>query len=135
SDNPMPMLPTFISADERMREERGAKLALFGPPGVGKTSQLRTLDLPSTCFLDSDGGDLSVRDVAVDTIRVSDWITARDIACRIGGPNPTFPAHICYSTTHFEAVKGTLPDFDRYTTFFIDSFTEIVRFALRWCEQ
>ena len=125
----------FITADERMHEERGAKVALFGPPGVGKTWQLRTLDLPHTCFIDGEAGDLSVRDVKVDAIRLTDWLMARDIACRIGGANPSFPSHMCYSLAHYEAVSGALPDLNRYTTFFIDSFTEIARMALRWCEQ
>ena len=34
----------IISADERLRERRGAKVLIVGPAGVGKTSLLRTLD-------------------------------------------------------------------------------------------
>ena len=33
----------IISADERLREQRGAKVLIVGPTGVGKTSLLRTL--------------------------------------------------------------------------------------------
>jgi ABC-type uncharacterized transport system fused permease/ATPase subunit len=34
----------IISADQRLSEKRGAKILITGPTGVGKTSQLRTLD-------------------------------------------------------------------------------------------
>src|SRR5262249_53312810 len=90
----------IISADQRLAEKRGAKILIVGPTGVGKTSLLRTLDPAHVLFIDIEAGDLSVLDLAVDTIRVDDWGTARDIACRIGGPNPSFPAHSCYSSAH-----------------------------------
>ena len=50
----------IISADERLAEKRGAKVLLVGPTGVGKTSQLRTLDCPRTSFIDIEAGDLAV---------------------------------------------------------------------------
>jgi flagellar biosynthesis GTPase FlhF len=33
--------PRIFTATERLAESRGVKLALFGPTGVGKTTQLR----------------------------------------------------------------------------------------------
>jgi hypothetical protein len=80
----------IISADERLRERRGAKVLIVGPTGVGKTSLLRTLDPSRVLFLDIEAGDLAVLDVPVATIRLDDWPTARDLACRIGGPNKSF---------------------------------------------
>ena len=65
---------------------------IVGPTGVGKTSLLRTLDPARTLFVDVEAGDLTVQDVPVDTIRLDDWPTARDLACRIGGPNPSLSA-------------------------------------------
>ena len=82
----------IISADERLREQRGAKVLIVGPTGVGKTSLLRTLLSTSALFVDIEAGDLSVLDVPVPTIRLDDWPTARDLACRIGGPNKSFRA-------------------------------------------
>jgi hypothetical protein len=126
----------IIGADERLNELRGVKLIVAGRTGVGKTSLLRTLPDPSrVLFLDSEAGDLSVQDVPVDTIRIEDWQTARDIAVRIGGPNPSFAPTSCYSEAHFKAVGGWLDNLDRYDVIFADSITAISRLSFRWAEQ
>ncbi len=126
----------IISADERLREKRGAKILIVGPTGIGKTSLLRTLpDLDRTLFVDIEAGDLAVLDVKVPTIRIDDWQTARDLACRIGGPNPSFPPTACYSQAHFEAVGGWLEGLDKIDTLFIDSLTAVSRLSFRHAEQ
>jgi hypothetical protein len=125
----------IISADQRFAERRGVKALVVGPTGVGKTSLLRTLDPKRTLFVEAEAGDLAVQDVAVDTICVNDWPTARDLACRIGGPNPSFPASACYSQAHFDAVGGPLEKLDKYSTIFVDSITAMSRNSFRWAEQ
>jgi len=125
----------IISADERLAERRGAKILLLGPTGVGKTSQLRKLDSERTLFGDAEAGDLSVIDLAVPTIRIDDWQTAVNLACRIGGPNPSFPATFCYSEAHYNSIGGPLPDLDRYQNIFLDSLTAIIRLSFRHAEQ
>lgn len=125
----------IISADERMRERRGAKVLIVGPTGVGKTSLLRTLKSTATLFIDVEAGDLAVIDLPVSTVWIDDWPTARDLACRIGGPNPSFPPTACYSQAHFEAVGGALEHLDRYETIFVDSITAVSRLSFRWAEQ
>jgi ABC-type phosphate/phosphonate transport system ATPase subunit len=87
----------IIGADERLAEKRGVKALILGPTGVGKTSLLRSLDPARVLFVDIEAGDLAVQDLALDTVRIDDWPTARDLACRIGGPNLSFPPTTCYS--------------------------------------
>jgi hypothetical protein len=130
----MSIIP-IISADQRLSERRGAKILLLGPTGVGKTWQLRTLNLATTLFMDIEAGDLSVQDLSVDTLRVDEWPTARDLACRIGGPNPSYPPTACYSQAHYDAVGGALDNLGKYDTLFIDSITAVSRLSYRWSEQ
>src|SRR5262245_28052257 len=126
----------IIGADERLAQPRGVKILVAGPTGVGKTTQLRTLpDLSGVLFLEGEAGDLSVQDVAVDTIHIEDWKTARDIAVRIGGPNLSFAPTSCYSEAHFKSAGGWLENLDRYDTLFVDSVTAINRLSFRSAEQ
>jgi len=125
----------IVTATERLAEKRGAKTLVVGPAGVGKTSLLRTLNPDRVVFIDIEAGDLSVQDVPIDTIRVDDWPTARDLACRIGGSNPSFSPLQSYSQAHFECVGGALENLDKYDVVFVDSITAVSRLSFRWSEQ
>jgi hypothetical protein len=125
----------IIGADQRLAEVRGAKILLVGPTGIGKTSQLKALNLATTLFIDIEAGDLAVKDVGVDTIHLNDWPTARDLAVRIAGPNPSFSPIHCYSDAHYRAVGSALPNLEKYDTLFIDSITALSRLSFRWAEQ
>ena len=78
----------IITADERLRETRGIKGVLTGISGIGKTSQLWTLDAPRTLFVNLEAGELAVQGWPGDEVRVRDWQRARDLAAWIGGANP-----------------------------------------------
>jgi AAA domain-containing protein len=121
----------IVTADQRLAERRGVKALIIGPAGVGKTSLLRTLDPARTFFVDNEGGDLAVQDIEVDTIRLNNWTELRDLACRIGGPNLSFPPTACYSQAHYEAIGGALENLDRYDTIFVDSITAVSRLSFR----
>jgi hypothetical protein len=125
----------IITADERLREVRGAKVLLQGRVGIGKTWQARTLDPKATLFIDCEAGDLSILDWPAPTIRIDNWPDARELACRIGGPNKSFPPTACYSPAHFEAIGGYLENLDQYQNIFVDSLTQISRLSFRWAEQ
>jgi hypothetical protein len=128
----------IITADERLASPRGVKALILGPPGVGKTSLLRTVDPKRTLFVDLEAGDLAVQDVAVDTLRPKTWQECRDLAAFLGGPNPALSHESSYSTAHYEFVTkefGGDGMLDRYDTYFIDSITVASRFCFTWAQQ
>src|SRR5262249_38733974 len=119
---------------ERLAEVRGAKIVIVGPTGVGKTTLLKTLHPATTLFIDIEAGDVGLLDWPVDTIRIDDWATARDVACRIGGPNPACAPTQCYSQAHYDAIGGAI-DLTKYTGIFIDSITAASRLSFSHAEQ
>jgi hypothetical protein len=100
----------IISADQRLAEKRGVKGVLVGKSGIGKTSQLWTLNPTATLFFDLEAGDLAVEGWAGDTLRPRTWQECRDFAVYIGGPNPALREEQPYSQAHFDAVCARFGD-------------------------
>jgi hypothetical protein len=127
----------IISAEERLAAPRRIKAVVFGPSGIGKTSLLRTLTIPAL-FIDLEGGDLSVADCAVDSIKIRRWEDARDLACLIGGPNLAAQDSEPYSPAHFAHVQKELGRREdvlaKYELVFIDSITVLSRMCMAWAE-
>lgn len=126
----------IISAEERLKQQTGVKMAIFGQYGIGKTSLLKTLTDPTIC-LDFEAGLLAVQSWSGDSISIRTWEDARDIACVIGGANPALRADSAYSHKHFEAVKAKYKDsdFNKYRCVFIDSITIASKLCLTWCKS
>ncbi len=127
----------IITADERLAEVRGVKAAIFGPPGIGKTMLLRTLNSTTSLFFDLEAGDLAIEGLAIDTIRPRTWRECRDFAVFIGGPNPALRKDQPYSEDHYQAICKKYGDpkvLEKYDTVFIDSITVAGRLCFQWCK-
>ena len=127
----------IITAEQRLAETRGVKGVLVGGWGLGKTSQLWTLDPATTLFVDIEAGDLPVKNWPGDSIRPRTWEDCRDIAVLIGGANPALRENQSFSQWHFEAAQLRYGDpgvFDQYQTLFVDSITVAGRLCLQWCK-
>lgn len=128
----------IITADERMAERRGVKGVLVGKFGIGKTSQLWTLDPATTLFVDLEAGDLAVQDWPGDSLRPRTWSECRDIAVFLAGPNRAMRDDQVYSEAHYEHVCSRYGDPDvvlaKYSTYFIDSITVAGRLCMQWCK-
>ena len=130
----------IITADQRLAEKGGPKIVILGPSGAGKTSLLRTLPaemLASTLFIDIEAGDLAVADLPVASVRPRTWSECRDIACVLGGFNPTLPATVAYSEAHYNDVMKNpeLAQLGSFSVLFIDSVTAAARLCFTHSEQ
>jgi hypothetical protein len=130
----------IFSADQRLAERSGMKALIVGPPGVGKTSLLRTLSaelLASTLFVDIEAGDIAVADLPVASVRPRTWGECRDLACALGGPNPALPPTVAYSEAHYNEVMKNpeLVKLASYRILFVDSLTAAARLSFAAAEQ
>ncbi len=126
----------FSKLNAADKTARGIKGVLAGKSGIGKTSQLWTLDPESTLFIDLEAGDLAVQGWTGDVIQLRTWPECRDLAALIGGPDPALRADQAYSSAHHQSVCSSLDCeglSSKYQTFFIDSITVASRLCLQWC--
>ena len=74
----------IITADQRRAQRRGVKIVILGVSGIGKTTQLKSLDTRSTLFIDLEAGDLSVSTWDGDCLRPRGFV-----ACASGARGAT----------------------------------------------
>jgi hypothetical protein len=131
------MLP-IITADERRAQRRGVKIVLLGVSGIGKTTQLKSLDSRSTLFIDLEAGDLSVSEWNGDCLRPRTWPEFRDLVVYLSGPNPALPDHVPFSQAHFDhvcSIYGDPASLNKYQNYFCDSITALSRLCFNWCKS
>ena len=126
--------PSSAAAAERV------SILLLGPPGAGKTTQMRTLDPASTLVLDCEGGLSAVRGWGGRVVKIRDFRHARALVGLIGGPDDSREPTEAFSRSFYEAVVeengGTFEDlFPGVRTVVFDSLTELSRLAFRWARQ
>ena len=127
----------IVSADERLSAANNkTSLAIFGPPGSGKTSLLKTLPAADTICLDLEAGMKSVQDWPGDSIPVRTFADAIDIGCLVGGVNPAADPNGFFSEGHYQHLSQTYPDLVRMIAgkriVFVDSITDLTRQAMAW---
>lgn len=127
----------IVSADERLSAANNkTSLAIFGPPGSGKTSLLKTLPAAQTICLDLEAGLKSVQDWQGDSIPIRTFTDALDIGCLVGGVNPAADPSGFFSEGHYEHLSQTYPDLVQMISakkiIFVDSITDLTRQAMAW---
>ena len=136
------MAVRIITADERLSSAGNkTSVAIFGQPGVGKTSLLKTLPPDKTVCLDLEAGMKSVQDWPGASIPVRSFGDFRDLAVLIGGPDPAVDPNAFYSAQHFQHVRsvyaGTgIEEFlAAMPVIFVDSITDLTRQAMAYAKQ
>jgi len=136
------MAVRIITADERLSAAGNkTSVAIFGPPGVGKTSLLKTLPPAQTVCLDLEAGMKSVQDWPGASIPVRSFGDFRDLAVLIGGPDPAVDPNAYYSAQHHQHVRsvyagsGVEEFLAAMPVVFVDSITDLTRQAMAFAKQ
>ena len=132
----------IISADERLSAAANkTSFAIFGPPGIGKTTLIKTLPDKDTVCLDLEAGMKSVQDWRGASIPVRSFGDFRDLAVLIGGADPAQDAASWYSASHLEHVRSVHRDsgleafLATKSIVFVDSITDLTRQAMLYAKQ
>ena len=129
----------IITADQRLAEKKGHKIVVCGSSGVGKTTLARTLNPATTLFMDLEAGDAAIEGHPIDVVRPRTWVECRDLACFLGGANPSLSEDQPYGQAHYDYVATMYGDssdvWQKYDTLFVDSITVAGRFCFQWCLQ
>jgi hypothetical protein len=132
----------IVTADERLSAANNkTSLAIFGPPGCGKTSLLRTLPADQTVCLDLEAGMKSVQDWPGASIPIRSFADFRDLAVLIGGADPAADPNSWYSAQHHQHARTVYADtgleefLASKSIVFIDSITDLTRQAMAYAKQ
>jgi len=136
------MTVRIITADERLSAaENKTSLTIFGPPGVGKTTLIKTLPEDEAVCLDLEAGMKSVQDWRGPSIPIRSFEDFRDLVILIGGPDPAQHPDSYYGAgyhAHVQAKYATsgLEEFLKARAIiFVDSITDLTRQAMAYAKQ
>ena len=128
----------LVTAVQRLAEiKRKVSMVIAGRAKVGKTSLLLTLPEVETLALDFEAGLAAVEGRwRGDSISLRSWIDTVNVACLLGGPDPSKAPDEAFSQAHYDHVVGIASGIDaaRYKTIFVDSITDLTRIAIGWAK-
>lgn len=132
----------IITADERLSaSENKTSLAVFGPPGVGKTTLIKTLPEDRAVCFDLEAGMKSVQDWRGPSIPIRSFEDFRDLVILIGGPDPAQHPDSYYGPSYYAHVKAKYAQsgFEAFlndrSIIFVDSITDLTRQAMAYAKQ
>ncbi len=132
----------IITADERLSAtENKTSLAIFGPPGVGKTTLIKTLPEDKAVCFDLEAGMKSVQDWHGPSIPIRSFADFRDLVILIGGPDPAQHPDSYYGPRYHAHVKSAYADsgleafLKERSIIFVDSITDLTRQAMAYAKQ
>ena len=132
----------IITADERLSDaENKTSLAIFGPPGVGKTSLAKSLSGDRAVCFDLEAGLKSVQDWSGPSIPIRSFPEFRDLVVLIGGPDPSQHPNSFYSEGYHAFVQSEYADtgleafLQERSIVFVDSITDLTRQAMAYARQ
>ena len=136
------MTVRIITADERLSAtETKTSLAIFGPPGVGKTTLITSLPEDTAVCFDLEAGMKSVQDWRGPSIPIRSFTDFRDLVILIGGPDPAQHPDSYYGPRYHAHVKSAYADSgleaflkDR-SIIFVDSISDLTRQAMAYAKQ
>ena len=112
-----------VRSAERLSEtSRKISMVIAGRAKVGKTSLLLTLPEAETLALDFEAGLAAVEGRwRGDSIPLRSWIDTVNVACLLGGPDPSKAPEETFSQAHYDHVVGVASGIDaaRYKTIFV----------------
>ncbi len=132
----------IITADERLSAAHNkTSLAVFGPPGVGKTTLIKTLPEDKAVCFDLEAGMKSVQDWRGPSIPIRSFQDFRDLVILIGGPDPAQHPDSYYGASYHAhvqreyAASGLEAFLKDRTIIFVDSITDLTRQAMAYAKQ